>query len=26
VGLGDAMPGIDAARMPVEAKIQHRGW
>ncbi len=26
VGLGDAMPGTDAARMPVEAKIQHRGW
>jgi pyridoxal 5'-phosphate synthase pdxS subunit len=26
VGLGDAMPGIDAARMPAEAKIQHRGW
>jgi len=26
VGLGDAMPGIDAARMPEEAKIQHRGW
>jgi pyridoxal 5'-phosphate synthase pdxS subunit len=26
VGLGDAMPGIDAARMPDEAKIQHRGW
>jgi pyridoxal 5'-phosphate synthase pdxS subunit len=26
VGLGDAMPGIDAARMSEEAKIQHRGW
>ncbi len=26
VGLGEAMPGIDAARMPDEAKIQHRGW
>jgi pyridoxal 5'-phosphate synthase pdxS subunit len=26
VGLGDSMPGIDAARMPEEAKIQHRGW
>ena len=26
VGLGDAMTGIDAARMPDEAKIQHRGW
>jgi pyridoxal 5'-phosphate synthase pdxS subunit len=26
VGLGDAMPGIDAARMPEDAKIQHRGW
>jgi pyridoxal 5'-phosphate synthase pdxS subunit len=26
VGLGDAMPGIDAARMPEELKIQHRGW
>ncbi len=26
VGLGDAMPGIDAARLPEEAKIQHRGW
>jgi pyridoxal 5'-phosphate synthase pdxS subunit len=26
VGLGDAMPGIDAARMPEEMKIQHRGW
>ena len=26
VGLGDAMPGIDAARLPAEAKIQHRGW
>ncbi|HEY5169421.1 MAG TPA: pyridoxal 5'-phosphate synthase lyase subunit PdxS [Thermoleophilia bacterium] len=26
VGLGDAMPGVDAARMPEEAKIQHRGW
>jgi pyridoxal 5'-phosphate synthase pdxS subunit len=26
VGLGDAMPGIDAARMPEESKIQHRGW
>ena len=26
VGLGDAMPGIDVARMPEEAKIQHRGW
>jgi pyridoxal 5'-phosphate synthase pdxS subunit len=26
VGLGEAMPGIDAARMPQEAKIQHRGW
>ena len=26
VGLGDAMPGIDAARMPEEAKLQHRGW
>ena len=26
VGLGEAMPGIDAARMPEEAKIQHRGW
>jgi len=26
VGLGDAMAGIDAARMPEEAKIQHRGW
>ncbi len=25
-GLGEAMPGIDAARMPDEAKIQHRGW
>ena len=24
--LGDAMPGIDAARMPEEAKLQHRGW
>jgi len=26
VGLGDAMAGTDAARMPEEAKIQHRGW
>jgi pyridoxal 5'-phosphate synthase pdxS subunit len=26
VGLGEAMPGIDAARMADEAKIQHRGW
>jgi pyridoxal 5'-phosphate synthase pdxS subunit len=26
VGLGEAMPGIDTARMPEEAKIQHRGW
>lgn len=26
VGLGEAMPGIDAARMPQEAKLQHRGW
>src|SRR5450830_1508747 len=26
VGLGEAMPGIDAARLPEEAKIQHRGW
>jgi pyridoxal 5'-phosphate synthase pdxS subunit len=26
VGIGSAMPGIDAARMPEEAKIQHRGW
>ena len=26
VGLGNAMPGIDAARMPEESKIQHRGW
>ena len=26
VGLGEAMPGIDAARMPEELKIQHRGW
>ncbi len=26
VGLGEAMPGIDAAGMPEEAKIQHRGW
>ena len=26
VGLGEAMAGIDAARMPEEAKIQHRGW
>jgi pyridoxal 5'-phosphate synthase pdxS subunit len=26
VGLGDAMAGLDAARMPEEAKIQHRGW
>ena len=26
VGLGEAMPGIAAARMPEEAKIQHRGW
>ena len=26
VGLGEAMPGIDAARMPEEAKLQHRGW
>ena len=26
VGIGEAMPGIDAARMPDEAKIQHRGW
>ena len=26
VGLGDAMPGIDAARLPEEAKIQFRGW
>ena len=26
VGLGDAMAGIDAAAMPAEAKIQHRGW
>ena len=26
VGLAEAMPGIDAARMPEEAKIQHRGW
>ena len=25
VGLGDAMPGIDAAKMPAEAKIQYRG-
>jgi pyridoxal 5'-phosphate synthase pdxS subunit len=26
VGLGEAMPGIDAARMPEELRIQHRGW
>jgi len=26
VGLGEAMAGIDAARMAAEAKIQHRGW
>jgi pyridoxal 5'-phosphate synthase pdxS subunit len=26
VGLGEAMAGIDAARMPAEAKLQHRGW
>jgi len=26
VGIGEAMPGIDAARLPEEAKIQHRGW
>ena len=26
VGLGEAMPGIDAARLPEELKIQHRGW
>jgi len=26
VGLGEAMPGIDAARMPEGLKIQHRGW
>jgi pyridoxal 5'-phosphate synthase pdxS subunit len=26
VGLGEAMPGIDAARMPEELKIQRRGW
>jgi len=26
IGLGEAMPGIDTARMPEEAKIQHRGW
>jgi pyridoxal 5'-phosphate synthase pdxS subunit len=26
VGLGEAMAGIDAARMPAELKIQHRGW
>jgi pyridoxal 5'-phosphate synthase pdxS subunit len=26
VGLGDAMPGIAAADMPDEAKLQHRGW
>jgi pyridoxal 5'-phosphate synthase pdxS subunit len=26
VGLGEAMPGIDAARLADEAKIQHRGW
>jgi pyridoxal 5'-phosphate synthase pdxS subunit len=26
VGLGDAMPGIDAAKMPEELKIQTRGW
>ena len=26
VGLGDATAGPDAARMPEEAKIQHRGW
>ena len=26
VGLGEPMAGTDAARMPVEAKIQHRGW
>ena len=25
-GLGEPMAGIDAARMPEEAKIQHRGW
>jgi pyridoxal 5'-phosphate synthase pdxS subunit len=25
VGLGNAMPGIDAAKMPEEAKIQYRG-
>ena len=25
VGLGDAMPGIDAAKMPDEAKMQYRG-
>jgi pyridoxal 5'-phosphate synthase pdxS subunit len=26
VGLGEAMPGIDAAKMPEELKIQTRGW
>jgi len=26
VGLGNAMPGIDAAKMAPEAKIQTRGW
>jgi len=26
MGLGEAMSGIDAAKMPVEAKIQTRGW
>ncbi len=26
VGLGDAMPGIDVAKMPEELKIQTRGW
>jgi len=26
MGLGEPMAGTDAARMPAEAKIQHRGW
>jgi pyridoxal 5'-phosphate synthase pdxS subunit len=26
VGLGDAMPGVEAAKMAPEAKIQTRGW
>jgi len=26
MGLGEAMPGVEVARMPEELKIQHRGW